>query len=59
MIILYLKVFINSQVFAQVAYLEINNLKGATLDCAHIIMNERADIAINWSGGFHHAKKDK
>ena len=30
---------------------------GGTIDCAHLIMNDEADIAINWAGGFHHAKK--
>jgi acetoin utilization deacetylase AcuC-like enzyme len=30
---------------------------GASLDCADLIIAGEADIAINWAGGFHHAKK--
>jgi len=30
---------------------------GATIDCARLISSMDADIAINWSGGLHHAKK--
>jgi acetoin utilization deacetylase AcuC-like enzyme len=30
---------------------------GASLDCADLIITGEADIAINWAGGFHHAKK--
>ncbi|CAD8152549.1 unnamed protein product [Paramecium pentaurelia] len=30
---------------------------GASIDCAHTILTGQADIAINWSGGLHHAKK--
>ena len=30
---------------------------GASLDAAHLIMNEKTDICINWNGGLHHAKK--
>ncbi|CAD8169364.1 unnamed protein product [Paramecium octaurelia] len=30
---------------------------GASIDCAHSILTGQADIAINWSGGLHHAKK--
>ena len=30
---------------------------GASLECAHKLNHEHADIAINWSGGLHHAKK--
>jgi histone deacetylase 1/2 len=30
---------------------------GASIDCATTIINNRADIAINWGGGLHHAKK--
>jgi acetoin utilization deacetylase AcuC-like enzyme len=30
---------------------------GASIDCATSIINNRADIAINWGGGLHHAKK--
>lgn len=30
---------------------------GASLDAARKLTNRQADIAINWSGGLHHAKK--
>lgn len=30
---------------------------GASLDAASKLINNQADIAINWSGGLHHAKK--
>ncbi len=30
---------------------------GASLDAARKLTNNQADIAINWSGGLHHAKK--
>jgi len=30
---------------------------GASLDAAHKITSNQSDIAINWSGGLHHAKK--
>merc|ERR1719315_768947 len=30
---------------------------GASLEAAEKIVTEQADIAINWSGGLHHAKK--
>merc|ERR1719249_336717 len=30
---------------------------GASLDAAEKLVNDQADIAINWSGGLHHAKK--
>ena len=30
---------------------------GASLDAARKICNQQSDIAINWSGGLHHAKK--
>lgn len=30
---------------------------GASIDCAHSILCNEADIALNWSGGLHHAKK--
>ncbi|GAM36933.1 hypothetical protein EIK77_003453 [Talaromyces pinophilus] len=30
---------------------------GATVDAARKLINNQADIAINWSGGLHHAKK--
>jgi len=29
---------------------------GASLDAAHLLATGQADIAINWSGGLHHAK---
>jgi len=32
---------------------------GASLDAARKIVNRQADIAINWSGGLHHAKKSE
>ena len=30
---------------------------GASIDAAHLLIKKDADIAINWSGGLHHAKK--
>lgn len=30
---------------------------GASIDCATAIISNKADIAINWGGGLHHAKK--
>lgn len=30
---------------------------GGSLDCAAMIVNQQSDIAINWGGGLHHAKK--
>lgn len=30
---------------------------GASLDAAHKLVNNQSDIAINWSGGLHHAHK--
>ncbi len=30
---------------------------GGSIDAADLIITETADIAINWAGGFHHAKK--
>ena len=30
---------------------------GASLDAAHKLCSRQADIAVNWSGGLHHAKK--
>ena len=30
---------------------------GASLDAAYMLRTNQADIAINWSGGFHHAKR--
>ncbi|KAL6940530.1 histone deacetylase [Hanseniaspora vineae] len=30
---------------------------GATLDASRKLINQQSDIAINWSGGLHHAKK--
>lgn len=30
---------------------------GASIDCARLINTNQTDIAINWGGGFHHAKK--
>lgn len=30
---------------------------GASLDAARKLINDQSDIAINWSGGLHHAKK--
>lgn len=32
---------------------------GASLDAARKLLNGQADIAINWSGGLHHAKKSE
>ncbi|KAI9707972.1 MAG: histone deacetylase [Bogoriella megaspora] len=32
---------------------------GATIDATRKLMNHEADIAINWSGGLHHAKKSE
>ncbi|KAM3138797.1 hypothetical protein pb186bvf_009176 [Paramecium bursaria] len=30
---------------------------GASIDAAHLLIKKDAEIAINWSGGLHHAKK--
>lgn len=30
---------------------------GASIDAASLILNGETDIAINWTGGLHHAKK--
>jgi histone deacetylase 1/2 len=30
---------------------------GASIDCAHALIGNVADVAINWGGGLHHAKK--
>lgn len=30
---------------------------GGSIDAAHLIINNSADIAVNWGGGLHHAKK--
>ena len=32
---------------------------GASLDAARKLINHQSDIAINWSGGLHHAKKSE
>jgi hypothetical protein len=32
---------------------------GGSLDGAHRLIDGSADIAINWSGGLHHAKSDE
>lgn len=32
---------------------------GGSLDGAHRLIDGTADIAINWSGGLHHAKSDE
>lgn len=32
---------------------------GASLDAAKKLLNNQSDIAINWSGGLHHAKKSE
>ncbi|KAJ3585619.1 hypothetical protein NHX12_014338 [Muraenolepis orangiensis] len=32
---------------------------GATLTAAQCLLDRRCDIAINWAGGWHHAKKDE
>lgn len=32
---------------------------GGSIDAAHLIINNDADIAINWGGGLHHARKCK
>lgn len=31
---------------------------GASIDASRKLINEQSDIAINWSGGLHHAKKN-
>lgn len=30
---------------------------GGSIDAADLLISGAADIAINWAGGFHHAKK--
>ncbi|GAM83466.1 hypothetical protein ANO11243_014540 [Dothideomycetidae sp. 11243] len=32
---------------------------GATMEAAHCLTNRQSDIAINWSGGLHHAHKSE
>merc|ERR1719201_2566480 len=32
---------------------------GASLDAAEKLVNDQADITVNWSGGLHHAKKSE
>lgn len=32
---------------------------GGSIDAAHLIINNDADIAINWGGGLHHARKGR
>ncbi|XP_011604923.2 histone deacetylase 8 isoform X2 [Takifugu rubripes] len=32
---------------------------GATLTAAQSLLDQKCDVAINWSGGWHHAKKDE
>ena len=32
-------------------------IAGASLDAAYMLRTNQTDIAINWSGGFHHAKR--
>ncbi|KRX02251.1 hypothetical protein PPERSA_04873 [Pseudocohnilembus persalinus] len=32
---------------------------GGSIDAAHLIINQEAEIAINWGGGLHHAKKQE
>ena len=32
---------------------------GASIDAAALLLNGETDIAINWSGGLHHAKKSE
>ncbi|KAF4669517.1 hypothetical protein FOL47_002476 [Perkinsus chesapeaki] len=34
-------------------------LAGGSLDAAHELCSESADIAINWAGGLHHAKRNE
>ena len=46
--------------FNQVQYLNLPCLfryTGASMEGASFLNNEQCDIAINWSGGLHHAKK--
>lgn len=30
---------------------------GGSIDGANLLMNQKADICVNWSGGLHHAKR--
>uniref|UniRef100_A0AAX7TQD6 Histone deacetylase 8 n=1 Tax=Astatotilapia calliptera TaxID=8154 RepID=A0AAX7TQD6_ASTCA len=32
---------------------------GATLTAAQTLLDQKCDVAINWAGGWHHAKKDE
>uniref|UniRef100_H2M0W6 Histone deacetylase 8 n=1 Tax=Oryzias latipes TaxID=8090 RepID=H2M0W6_ORYLA len=32
---------------------------GATLTAAQCLLDQKCDVAINWAGGWHHAKKDE
>ncbi|KAG9778585.1 histone deacetylase [Exophiala dermatitidis] len=38
-------------------YAFCTNYAGASIDAARKLVNQQSDIAINWSGGLHHAKK--
>lgn len=30
---------------------------GASIDSAYVLLNQDAEITVNWGGGLHHAKK--
>jgi histone deacetylase HOS2 len=32
---------------------------GASIDCSRLLVDNAADICINWGGGLHHAKREK
>lgn len=40
-------------------YSYCTNYSGATLDATRKLISNQSDIAINWSGGLHHAKKSE
>ncbi|GFE55157.1 histone deacetylase [Babesia ovis] len=40
-------------------YVFQQSCSGASIDAAHRLNNQQADICINWSGGLHHAKRSE
>nr|BAN65772.1 histone deacetylase [Babesia bovis] len=40
-------------------YVFQQSCSGASIDGAHRLNNQQADISINWSGGLHHAKRSE
>ncbi|EAN32325.1 Histone deacetylase Rpd3 [Theileria parva strain Muguga] len=40
-------------------YVFQQSCSGASIDAAHRLNNQQADICVNWSGGLHHAKRSE